>query len=263
MGPVWEANHVWLIFVLVVFWTAFPIAVRLGDVDALRPAVPGRRSGSSCAAPPSPSRGEAATIGEARALRRDLRALLGADPVLPRHRDRRASRPAACRSATRRRRVHELAGTRTSMLHRRARRASPAPTWPPCLPRRRRAARRARRPGPRLPRPRASARRSSPARARARRPARASARTRGRSTTGSPPATRLALVLGSALAGVATLGLVSDERYRPRPRHRGGRGRRDRDRLGGRAATRLPPRRAQLRRGRGRHATLIALLVAS
>jgi cytochrome d ubiquinol oxidase subunit II len=22
--PVWEANHVWLIFVLVIFWTAFP-----------------------------------------------------------------------------------------------------------------------------------------------------------------------------------------------------------------------------------------------
>jgi cytochrome d ubiquinol oxidase subunit II len=26
MGPVWEANHVWLIFVLVVSWTAFPVA---------------------------------------------------------------------------------------------------------------------------------------------------------------------------------------------------------------------------------------------
>jgi cytochrome d ubiquinol oxidase subunit II len=26
MAPVWEANHVWLIFVLVVFWTAFPRA---------------------------------------------------------------------------------------------------------------------------------------------------------------------------------------------------------------------------------------------
>src|SRR5687768_11691658 len=26
MGPVWEANHVWLIFVLVVVWTAYPIA---------------------------------------------------------------------------------------------------------------------------------------------------------------------------------------------------------------------------------------------
>src|ERR671935_507814 len=26
MGPVWEANHVWLIFVLVVCWTAYPRA---------------------------------------------------------------------------------------------------------------------------------------------------------------------------------------------------------------------------------------------
>src|ERR1700756_5656438 len=24
IGPVWEANHVWLIFVLVMMWTAFP-----------------------------------------------------------------------------------------------------------------------------------------------------------------------------------------------------------------------------------------------
>ncbi len=26
MGPVWEANHVWLIFVLEVCWTAYPTA---------------------------------------------------------------------------------------------------------------------------------------------------------------------------------------------------------------------------------------------
>jgi cytochrome bd ubiquinol oxidase subunit II len=26
MGPVWEANHVWLIFILVVMWTAYPVA---------------------------------------------------------------------------------------------------------------------------------------------------------------------------------------------------------------------------------------------
>jgi cytochrome d ubiquinol oxidase subunit II len=26
IGPVWEANHVWLIFVLTVFWTAYPLA---------------------------------------------------------------------------------------------------------------------------------------------------------------------------------------------------------------------------------------------
>src|SRR3984893_16678787 len=27
MAPVWEANHVWLIFVLNVFWTAYPAAL--------------------------------------------------------------------------------------------------------------------------------------------------------------------------------------------------------------------------------------------
>jgi len=26
LGPVWEANHTWLIYCLVVFWTAFPPA---------------------------------------------------------------------------------------------------------------------------------------------------------------------------------------------------------------------------------------------
>ena len=26
MSPVWEANHVWLIFILVIAWTAFPVA---------------------------------------------------------------------------------------------------------------------------------------------------------------------------------------------------------------------------------------------
>ena len=26
MAPVWEANHVWLIFVLTVVWTAYPTA---------------------------------------------------------------------------------------------------------------------------------------------------------------------------------------------------------------------------------------------
>ena len=34
MAPVWEANHVWLIFVLVVCWTALPDRVRVDHVDA-------------------------------------------------------------------------------------------------------------------------------------------------------------------------------------------------------------------------------------
>ena len=53
MAPVWEANHVWLIFVLTVLWTAYPAGVRVDRLDARRAAVHRRRSGSSSAAPPT------------------------------------------------------------------------------------------------------------------------------------------------------------------------------------------------------------------
>ena len=55
LTPVWEANHVWLIFILVVLWTAFPPAF---SADLHRPSTcrsPWPRWGSSCAAPASPS----------------------------------------------------------------------------------------------------------------------------------------------------------------------------------------------------------------
>ena len=42
MAPVWEANNVWLIFALVVLWTAFPARVRVDHVGAVRAAEPGR-----------------------------------------------------------------------------------------------------------------------------------------------------------------------------------------------------------------------------
>src|SRR5215210_9136751 len=67
MSPVWEANHVWLIFVLVVFWTAFPVA--FGSVTStlyvplFAAAVGIIFRGAAFAL-----RGEAATIAEARAL---------------------------------------------------------------------------------------------------------------------------------------------------------------------------------------------------
>jgi cytochrome d ubiquinol oxidase subunit II len=67
MSPVWEANHVWLIFVLVVFWTAFPTA--FGSVTStlylplFAAAIGIIFRGAAFAL-----RGEAATIGEARAL---------------------------------------------------------------------------------------------------------------------------------------------------------------------------------------------------
>jgi cytochrome bd ubiquinol oxidase subunit II len=67
MSPVWEANHVWLIFVLVVMWTAFPEA--FGSIASTL-AIPlfiaaigiVLRGGAFAL------KGEAATIAEARAL---------------------------------------------------------------------------------------------------------------------------------------------------------------------------------------------------
>ena len=67
MAPVWEANHVWLIFVLVIFWTGFPAA--FGPVmETLY--VPFFLAGLGIVLRGSAFalRGEAATIGEARAL---------------------------------------------------------------------------------------------------------------------------------------------------------------------------------------------------
>ena len=67
MGPVWEANHVWLIFVLVILWTAFPVA--FGSVTStlfvplLLAAVGIIFRGTAFAL-----RGQAATINEARVL---------------------------------------------------------------------------------------------------------------------------------------------------------------------------------------------------
>jgi cytochrome bd ubiquinol oxidase subunit II len=67
MAPVWEANHVWLIFVLVMLWTAFPEA--FGSITStltvpLFLAALGivLRGGAFAL------KGEAGTIGEARAL---------------------------------------------------------------------------------------------------------------------------------------------------------------------------------------------------
>lgn len=67
MGPVWEANHVWLIFVLVILWTCFPSAfgpiMESLYVPLFLAAVGIILRGAAFAL-----RGEAATIAEARAL---------------------------------------------------------------------------------------------------------------------------------------------------------------------------------------------------
>jgi cytochrome d ubiquinol oxidase subunit II len=54
IGPVWETNHVWLIFVIVVMWTAFPAAFAAVASTMYIPLT-GAASGSSCGAPGSPS----------------------------------------------------------------------------------------------------------------------------------------------------------------------------------------------------------------
>src|SRR3954471_6813253 len=67
MSPVWEANHVWLIFVLVVVWTAFPVAFGAMFSTLSIPLFLGAIGiifrGAAFA-----MRGQAATIREARVL---------------------------------------------------------------------------------------------------------------------------------------------------------------------------------------------------
>jgi cytochrome bd ubiquinol oxidase subunit II len=67
MSPVWEANHVWLIFVLVIFWTAFPVAFG-SALSTLYVPLFGAVIGISLRGAAFALRGQAATIGEARGL---------------------------------------------------------------------------------------------------------------------------------------------------------------------------------------------------
>jgi cytochrome bd ubiquinol oxidase subunit II len=67
MSPVWEANHVWLIFVLVVLWTAFPVA--FGSVmSSLYVPLFLATAGIIFRGTAFALRGQAATIGEARTI---------------------------------------------------------------------------------------------------------------------------------------------------------------------------------------------------
>ena len=67
MSPVWEANHVWLIFVIVIAWTAFPVAI--GSVfSTLRIPLFLAAIGIIFRGGAFALRGEAATIREARFL---------------------------------------------------------------------------------------------------------------------------------------------------------------------------------------------------
>jgi cytochrome d ubiquinol oxidase subunit II len=67
MGPVWEANHVWLIFVLVILWTCFPPAFA-AIMETLYVPLFLASIGIILRGAAFALRGEAATIGEARVL---------------------------------------------------------------------------------------------------------------------------------------------------------------------------------------------------
>ncbi len=67
MSPVWEANHVWLIFVLAIFWTAFPVA--FGSVfSTLYVPLALAAVGIIFRGAAFALRGQAATMNEARGL---------------------------------------------------------------------------------------------------------------------------------------------------------------------------------------------------
>jgi cytochrome d ubiquinol oxidase subunit II len=67
MGPVWEANHVWLIFVLVIFWTCFPVAFG-SMMSTLYVPLSIATIGIIFRGTAFALRGQAATINEARVL---------------------------------------------------------------------------------------------------------------------------------------------------------------------------------------------------
>ena len=65
IGPVWEANHVWLIYVLVIWWTGVPRVVRRRDDDA-GPAAAARAARIVLRGASFAFRKYSATLGQAR-----------------------------------------------------------------------------------------------------------------------------------------------------------------------------------------------------
>jgi cytochrome bd-type quinol oxidase subunit 2 len=81
MGPVWEANHVWLVFVLVVCWSTYPTAFgSIFSTLSVRSLSPWWAS--SCAVRRTPAGGRVDPPG-ARADRRPVRVVVDPDAVRP------------------------------------------------------------------------------------------------------------------------------------------------------------------------------------
>ena len=183
IGPVWEANHVWLIFILVVLWTAFSVAFEAVMSTLVHPALPGGAGDRPARLGLRLPRGRQAA-GRAQLRRASVRGLLGDHPVLHGHRGRRDRlRPGPARQRDGRP-VVELAepgldpGRRPFRRHRRL----PGGR----LPDHRRPPRRRRGPRALLRRPARWSRRWSPARSRSPGSS-SSATTPATSTTASPP----------------------------------------------------------------------------
>ena len=88
LTPVWEANHVWLIFILVVLWTAFPPAFS-AIMTTLYVPIALAALGIVLRGAGFAFRKSIEGLAGRRAAGRDLRPLLGADPVLHGHGGRR------------------------------------------------------------------------------------------------------------------------------------------------------------------------------
>ena len=230
MAPVWEANHVWLIFVLVVVWTAYPTAFGSIASTLVRPAA--RRRGRH-----HPARDGLRPAQRRRRRSRDrgrdglvFSRLVDPHSVRARRGDRRRSPPGAFRSATPQGDLVTSWLNPTSILVGALAVATAAYLAAVYL-----AADAAREGKP-------GARRAFRARALAAgvvagalaagRPGRAARRTHGRCSTGSPSGAGLAAVLVSGAAGLGTLGSGARRALRARARLRRARGRRDRRRLG-------------------------------
>ena len=88
IGPVWEANHVWLIYILVIWWTGFPAAFAAAMTTLFIPMMLALAGivlrGASFA-----FRKYAATFTPGQVVRCDLRRVVADHAVLPRHGGRR------------------------------------------------------------------------------------------------------------------------------------------------------------------------------
>ena len=231
IGPVWEANHVWLIFVLTVTVDGVPAGVRGGLHHAGGAAVPGRGRDHPARHRVRAARG-VARAGRPPGDRHGLRAVLDPHAVRARAR-RRRDRVRAGAGGRRRQRGDQLAQPDLGADRRARGRARGVPGGGPAGgrlgPGRRRRRRRRRSGGGRW----SAACWPGPSRWAG---WRCCGPTRGACTTGSPTGRGSAAWSCPVLFGVGTLGLVRARRLDPGP-VRGGRGRRGADRrLGAGAA---------------------------